>query len=136
MTHSSALPLALAGGALTAMAIAFVALAIQALFLLWGARIAGIERRSFGRALAVVFLGGLASGVVSLLAAASIGPLTPIVALVGGFAIEAVVAMPVFRTTFGRALGATVLAWIFSLLILGAVVLVLVLLGVGLSLAA
>ena len=28
--------------------------------LLWGARLAGIERRSFGRALATILLGGLA----------------------------------------------------------------------------
>jgi hypothetical protein len=41
--------------------------------------------------------------------------------------------MPVFRTSFGRALGAVVLGWALSLLIL--VVIALVFLGLGVSLA-
>ena len=37
---------------------------LSAAFLLWGARLAGVERRSFGRALSTFLLGGLAMGQV------------------------------------------------------------------------
>lgn len=133
MQHSSVLPFALAGGALAVVAaVALVGLFVQSFFLLWGARIAGIEGRSFGRALAVTILGGLASFAVSLVLALS-GPVAPIVGLASGFLVSALVAMPIFRTTFGRALGASVLAWGLSLLLL--VLLVLLLSGLGISLA-
>lgn len=123
----------LAGVALlVGIAVAVLALIVQSLFLLWGARIAGIEGRSFGRALATTILGGLAALAVSAVLAAS-GPVAPIVGFVAGFAVSALVAMPVFRTTFGRALGASVLAWVLSLLVVGAIALVLV--GLGLTLA-
>jgi hypothetical protein len=123
----------LAGVALlVGIAVAGLALIVQSLFLLWGARIAGIEGRSFGRSLATTILGGLAALAVSAVLAAS-GPVAPIVGFVAGFAVSALVAMPVFRTTFGRALGASVLAWVLSLLVVGAIALVLV--GLGLTLA-
>ena len=38
---------------------------VSAAFLLWGARLAGIERRSFGRAIGTLLLGGLASALLS-----------------------------------------------------------------------
>ncbi|MBU4461012.1 MAG: hypothetical protein KJ579_10620 [Verrucomicrobia bacterium] len=133
MHHSSVLPFALAGGALAVVAaVVLVVLFVQSFFLLWGARIAGIEGRSFGRALAVTILGGLASFAVSFVLVAS-GPVAPIVGFVAGFVVSALVAMPVFRTSFGRALGAVVLAWALSLLIF--VVIALVFLGLGVSLA-
>ena len=40
---------------------------VAAAFLLWGARLAGVERRSFGRALATILLGGLAWAAVQAL---------------------------------------------------------------------
>ncbi|MBM4157010.1 MAG: hypothetical protein FJ221_18595 [Lentisphaerae bacterium] len=126
-------PMAVAGGALVFLAVGILAtLVIQSLFLLWGAKIAGIEGRGFGRAMAVTILGGLASFGVSVVLAAS-GPVAPIVGFVAGFLVSALVAMPIFRTTFGRALGASVLAWVLSLLVAGLLVLLLV--GLGASLA-
>lgn len=126
-------PFALAGGALVFFAAAAVLVFfVQSLFLLWGARIAGIEHRGFGRAMAVTILGGLASLAASLLLSLS-GPVAPIVGLIAGFLCSALVAMPIFRTTFGRALGASVLAWALSLLVFG--LLAVLLFGLGLSLA-
>ncbi len=133
MNAESVGPFALAGGALLLVtAAAVIMLLVQSLFLLWGAKIAGIEPRGFGRALAVTILGGLASFAVSIVLALS-GPVAPIVGFVAGFLVSALVAMPVFRTTFGRALGASVLAWVLSLLVAG--LLVLLLFGLGASLA-
>jgi hypothetical protein len=40
---------------------------LAAALLLWGARLAGVERRSFGRALATILLGGLAWAAVQAL---------------------------------------------------------------------
>lgn len=133
MNAEAAGPFALAGGALLLLVCGgLVILFIQSFFLLWGAKIAGIEGRGFGRAIAVTILGGLASFGVSIVLAAS-GPVAPIVGFVAGFLVSALVAMPVFRTTFGRALGASVLAWVLSLLVAG--LLALLLFGLGASLA-
>lgn len=133
MNAGSVGPFAMAGGALLLLAGAFVVvLFVQSLFLLWGARIAGIEGRGVGRAMAVTILGGLASIAVSAVLAAS-GPVAPIVGFAAGFIVTALVAMPVFRTSFGRALGASVLAWLLGLLVIGAIALLFV--GLGLSLA-
>lgn len=133
MESSSVVPFALAGGALVAAGgVVLVVLFVQSFFLLWGARIAGIEGRSFGRAFGATILGGLATFAVSVVLTAT-GPVAPIVGFIAGFVVTALVAMPVFRTTFGRALGATVLAWVLSLLIFGGLALLLVVLGVSLA---
>ena len=39
---------------------------VSAAFLLWGARLAGIERRSFGRAIGAILVGGIASFGIAL----------------------------------------------------------------------
>ncbi len=89
-------------------------LLISAAFLLWAAGIVGIEGRSFGKAIGVTLLGGLASVVVSLMVAE-----LPVISLVLGFVVYALVAMPIFGTTFGKALGATVISWVLSLVVVG-----------------
>lgn len=92
---------------------------LSAAFLLWGARLAGVERRSFGRALATILLGGLAWAIVQALFFAA--PLVGTGAgLLLGFCVSAAVMMPVFDTTFGKAFAANVLAWFLPFLLAGA----------------
>ena len=84
---------------------------ISAAFLLWGARLAGIERRSFGRALGTIVLGGIAWLIV--LAAFNAAPLVGTgLGLLLGFCVSAAVMTPIFDTTFGKALAANILAWL------------------------
>ena len=96
---------------------------LSAAFLLWGARLAGIERRSFGRAIGTILLGGMAWFVV--LAAFNAAPLVGTgLGLLLGFCVSAAVMTPIFDTTFGKALAANILAWLLPpLLIVGLVLL-------------
>ena len=94
-----------------ACAVLLLWLFVSASFLLWGARIAGIERRSFGRAIGTLLLGGFASALLSGIlrsspyVGAGLGVLL-------GFCVSAFVTMAIFDTTFGKALVANLLAWI------------------------
>lgn len=100
---------------------------VAAAFLLWGARLAGVERRSFGRALATILLGGLAWAVVQALFLSA--PLVGTGAgLLLGFCVSAAVMTPIFDTSFGKAFAANVLAWVLPFLLAGA----LFLLGIAL----
>ena len=92
---------------------------LSAAFLLWGARLAGIERRSFSRAIGTILLGGLAWFVV--LAAFNAAPIVGTgLGLLLGFCVSAAVMTPIFGTTFGKALAANILAWLLPpLLIVG-----------------
>ena len=96
---------------------------LSAAFLLWGARLAGIERRSFSRAFGTILLGGLAWFVV--LAAFNAAPIVGTgLRLLLGFCVSAAVMTPIFDTTFGKALAANILAWLLPpLLIVGLVLL-------------
>ena len=96
---------------------------LTAAFLLWGARLAGIERRSFSRAIGTILLGGMAWFVV--LAAFNAAPLVGTgLGLLLGFCVSAAVMTPIFDTTFGKALAANILAWLLPpLLIVGLVLL-------------
>ena len=96
---------------------------ISAAFLLWGARLAGIERRSFSRAIGTILLGGMVWFVV--LAAFNAAPLVGTgLGLLLGFCVSAAVMTPIFDTTFGKALAANILAWLLPpLLIVGLVLL-------------
>lgn len=92
---------------------------VAAAFLLWGARLAGIERRSFGRALATILLGGLAWAAVQALFLSA--PLVGTGAgLLLGFCVSAAVMTPIFGTSFGKAFAANVLAWVLPFLLAGA----------------
>jgi hypothetical protein len=120
----------LTGAFLAVVLIGLIAgLVLQSLFLLWGARIAGIDHRSFGLALATTILGGVASFIFSL----ALSAVAPGIGTVGGtllgFFVSALIAMPLFRTTYGKALGATILAWVLGIVILGGIALVILLIG-------
>ncbi len=92
---------------------------VAAAGLLWGARVAGVERRSFGRALATILLGGLAWAAVQALFLSA--PLVGTGAgLLLGFCVSAAVMTPIFDTTFGKAFAANVLAWVLPFLLAGA----------------
>ena len=107
----------------------------SAAFLLWGARLAGVERRSFGRALATILLGGLAWAAVQavFLSAPLVGTGA---GLLLGFCVSAAVMTPVFDTSFGKAFAANVLAWLLPFVLAGALFLLgFALLGVLMLLA-
>lgn len=93
-------------------------LLISAAFLLLGARIAGVVNRSYRRALGIALLSGIASFALGY-ALGGIPILGAVMASVGGFLITALIMMPIFNTSFGKALGAAVLAWVFSLVVVG-----------------
>ena len=115
------LPLAVILGLIAAGALLW--LFLSAAFLLWGARLAGIERRSFSRAIGTILLGGMAWFVV--LAAFNAAPIVGTgLGLLLGFCVSAAVMTPIFDTTFGKALAANILAWLLPpLLIVGLVLL-------------
>ena len=91
-----------------------ISLSISAMFLLWAARLVGVENRSFGKALATIFIGGIASFLLgALLSVAS--PLGTGAGILLGFVISALVMMGIFDTTFSKALAANVIAWVLSI---------------------
>ena len=103
-------------------AAALLWLFVSAAFLLWGARLAGIEQRSFGRAIGTILLGGLAWGVVRTLFYTA--PLFGTgLGLLLGFGVSAAVMTPIFETTFGKALAANILAWLLPPLLAAGLVL-------------
>lgn len=89
---------------------------VTASFLLWGARIAGIPRRSYGRAFGTILLGGIASVLVTTFLSVT-PPIGPGLGALLGFCVSALVMMAFFDTTFGKALAANILAWVLSLLV-------------------
>jgi len=97
---------------------AVMGLLIQAAFLLLGARIVGVEGRSYSKALVTVLLGGLAS-LLAWLVLGSVPMVGAVLAFVGGFIVVALIMVPIFGTTFGRALGASILAWVIGWVIVG-----------------
>ncbi len=92
-------------------AVALLWLFVSAAFLLWGARLAGIERRSFGRAVGTILLGGVAWGLVRAVFTTAPHVGTGL-GLLFGFCVSAAVMTPIFDTTFGKALAANILAWL------------------------
>jgi len=108
----------------------FMGLFVQAGFLLWGMRITGIENRSFGKAIMTTLFGGIISFVFSLFLYSQ--PLfSAIFSLIGDFLVTALLMIPIFNTTFGKALGASILAWVLSLVIIGGIVFLMLLFITG-----
>ena len=98
-------------------------LVVTAAFLLWGARLAGIRRRTWGRAIATILLGAIASSLLTVFLSAA--PLVGTgVGVLLGFCVSALVMMALFDTTFGQALAANLLAWVLSIVTGVAIVLV------------
>ncbi len=93
-------------------------LAVQTFFLMWGAKIAGIQGRNFGKALVTVVIGGIASFLFSL--GLSIVPgFGTVIGLFGGFLVTALIMMVIYKTDFGKALAATVIAWVLGIIVIG-----------------
>ena len=108
----------------------FIWLFVSAMFLLWGASIAGIRNRSWGKAFGTIIIGGIALAVLSLILSPLPG-IGHIFSAIGSFLVTALVMMSIFRTTFGKALGATILAWVLSIIV--GVVMVVILLALGIA---
>ncbi|MDQ7779930.1 MAG: hypothetical protein RDV41_09500 [Planctomycetota bacterium] len=85
-----------------------IGLFIGAAFLLLGASVAGIERRSYGRALIATFFSVLTSSIVAKvlwhLPLIGIG-----LASLGGFLVAVLVTQMIFDTTYAKALVAAVI---------------------------
>lgn len=97
-----------AGFALTVL----VLLLIPSAFLLLGARIAGIPNRSFSKAIIITFLSAF---LLFLLNHFFNGLMLNIaIGFFGGLLIMALLMIPIFKTTFGRALGASSLCQVFT----------------------
>ncbi|MFP4027514.1 MAG: hypothetical protein ACLFWL_06970 [Candidatus Brocadiia bacterium] len=122
-------PLGIVGGVmiLVVAAFAFVFWLMHAFFLVWGAKKAGIRERTLTGAMLITIVSGAISFVFKLLLSIAIPAHAAIVASLAGFLITAAVMTVVFKTTFSKALWATVLAWVLQIV----VVLLLVVLLVG-----
>jgi hypothetical protein len=108
-----------------------IALCIESAFLLLGARMVGIQGRSFGKAFATVLFGGIAAALVRGLLS-----MHPALAALAGFAVWLVIMQALFDTTFVKSLAATLLAWVLGVVVIGgAVLLAIIFLGAGTTVA-
>ena len=97
-------------------------LIVYPIFLLWSARMAGIENASLGKAFRTTIRGGIASAPLSWIL--SVIPVAgPIVGCIGGFFIGALIMTDIFSTTFRKAIGAIVLAWVLTALVIVGIIL-------------
>ena len=109
-------------------------LLVSAMFLLWGASIAGIKNRSWGKAIATIIVGGIAFVILNI-ALAGLPIIGQLFSAIGSFLVSALVMMPIFSTTFGKALGATILAWVLSIIVIAVMVFVLLAIGIAIPIA-
>ena len=92
---------ALAGGAILVIGLGLViGLSISAMFLLLGARIAGIQNRTFGKALGSVILGGIAGAILSVVLSILLPVVGTVLGFIGSFIVHALIVMSIFSTTF------------------------------------
>ena len=105
-----------------------IAFFVASAFTLLAAKIVKVENATYGRALAATFLGGLAGG-----AAAFLLGLIPIagtvLGIIGGWLIDSLVVMAIFRTSYGKGLLVTLLARVLAAAVTVGIVLLLVLVG-------
>jgi len=98
----------MAGGLVFVIIIGLViGIAIEVAFLRLGVRIAQIEDVTDGQLWTTVILGSMATFVANLALFA-----TPGVGLILGFLLQVLIMMSICHTTFGKALEATILAWV------------------------
>jgi hypothetical protein len=90
---------------------------LQAALLLGIARLTKIEDRSYGRAMITTLLGGVAM-VVLYFILRNIPTIWYMLVYIGGIILSALIMMPIFETTFGKALKATILAWFLGLFLI------------------
>ena len=102
---------------------------ISAAFLLMGAAVAGVEGRTYGRALGATFAGGILSsivsfGVVYFLGLSEFGRSSdPILIVVlgslAGSLVYVLMIQTIFGTSFGKALGTFIMTAIFAVMFYG-----------------
>jgi hypothetical protein len=119
-----------AGGMLMSLAIiALISLAIEAVFIFIGARLAGVYRVRFG----TCFKAAFATVVVTLIAALVLS-FIPVAGTGAGWLIGILISIFVIRGIFGIGFGKALLVWIFAVAAqIIAVILGLVILGGGLA---
>lgn len=123
--------LGLAGGAhvLFVTAAVFFSLVFYSIFLLWGAKLAGIQKRTLTGAIVIAILSGIASFVLELYFDAALSGSGSILAFFAGFLATVLIVKLVFHTTFWKAIFAIILAWILEIVAIGLVVIVLLAAG-------
>ena len=97
-----------------------VYLPVSAAFLLLGTKVLNVSGRSYPKALGSVAIGLVASFVLGFLLG-QIPVLGGLLGIVCSFFVGAAATMLVFQTSFGRALGASLLAWACTLFVFGAI---------------
>lgn len=90
------------------------ALSIQAGFLLWGAKLVKIENSSFFSALCTTVLGGIAALASMLLFQAAQLP-AEVLIIISYYFFSALIMVPFFSTTYGKAFGAMLIACVIGL---------------------
>ncbi len=106
---------------LVGIACVLLVLCLSAGILLFAAAMVGIPNRSFGKALAVIIIGGIASFLISI--PLNFLPLVgTIAAIILGFLIEAVLVQAFFSTGFGKALAASIISYVLTFVLVGLVV--------------
>ncbi len=99
---------------------------VSALLLLWSARLVGISKPTFPRAMGVI-IAGIGTQAVALLFAL----LDFVLFVVGGVLLYGWVAKLIFDTSYPKALGAVVVAWGLAMGIVAGLILTLILVGVA-----
>lgn len=92
---------------------------LQAALLLGIARLMKIEDRSYGRAMITTLLGGVVMVVLYFIFRNI--PDGELLVFVGGMIVSAFIMRPIFETTFGKAIKATILAWFLGLFLFVAI---------------
>ncbi|MFM7319915.1 MAG: hypothetical protein ACKO5K_00130 [Armatimonadota bacterium] len=85
-----------------------VSVSMHAGFVSWGAAVAGIGKRGYGRALAVTLIGGAAAATVARFGYDDAG--TALAAWAVGFALQALVTSAIYRTSLRKAAAAAAVA--------------------------
>lgn len=85
------------------------------LLLYWGAGIAGIEERKFGKSIILAVTISILTA--SLLVIFSIPILSSVSGFILGLSLSCYIVKTVFNTTFGKSAIAIIMAWILSLIV-------------------
>jgi len=96
------------GDLLAILAWVGIAILVHALFLSWGAAVAGIKQRGFGRALVAAILSVGAMAIVAMQASRQGG--SSLLAYGLGFVFDILLVMPIFATFLRRAAAAVAVA--------------------------
>jgi hypothetical protein len=100
-----------------------VGVPIAAGILLLCARVAGIQNRTFGKALATTVIAVLASYVLAVVIGLVPGVTGTVLGYVAGFLASVLITMGIFRTTFGRALVTQLMTWVVCIIVFSCILL-------------